>query len=285
MYRSLILCCPLLDRVMLAQDISAAEQASLNQLTVPELSPSDPSSNATSPSSSEPVTPVDPPSLAAPPNPLVAGKHQPDPQPYRPFSKTTSKGTEWVRQSLLSLGKRKRRLSDDSGLSTTVDMVQVQQAFDSDEEEISESPAETTPPDPATQVSHPFASTTYSLENDHFASQSLFTLPNVPIHGMPTQVRPRIPRVRNFAARFSLLMLIDWTSLYSRCSSFGAAHKTRYPRHPRPQSSQPSPPRPHANRRPVLRGHRLRSPLRYASCSSSHGASPSALQSCYSHAR
>ena len=283
MYRSLILCCPLLDRVMLAQDISAAEQASLNQLTVPELSPSDPSSNATSPSSSEPVTPVDPPSLAAPPNPLVAGKHQPDPQPYRPFSKTTSKGTEWVRQSLLSLGKRKRRLSDDAGLSTTVDMVQVQQAFDSDEEEIPESPAETTPP--ATQVSHPFASIAHSLENDHFASQSLFTLPNVPIDGMPTQVRPRIPRVRNFAARFSLLMLIDWTSLYSRCSSFGAAHKTRSPRRPPPQSFRLSLPTPPANRRPVLRGHRLRSPPRCASCSSSRGASPSALQSRYSHVR
>ena len=136
------------------KDISAAEQASLNHLTVPELSPSDPSSNATSPSSSEPVTPVDPPSFAAPPDPLVAGKHQPDPQPYRPIAKTTSRGAEWIRQSLLSLGKRKRRLSDDVGLSKTVGMVWVQPGLDSDEEEELESPVETTPP--ATQVSHPF---------------------------------------------------------------------------------------------------------------------------------
>ena len=137
-----------------AQDISAAEQASLSHLSVPELSPSDPSSNATSPSSSEPVTPVDPPSLAAPPDPLIAGKHQPDPQPYRPIAKTTSRGAEWIRQSLLSLGKRKRRLSDDVGLSKTVGMVWVQPGLDSDEEEELESPVETTPP--ATQVSHPF---------------------------------------------------------------------------------------------------------------------------------
>jgi hypothetical protein len=144
--------CPWPDCVTLAQDIYAAEQASLNHLTVPELSPSDLSSNATSPSSSEPVTPVDPPSLAAPTDPLVAGKHQPDPQPYRPIVKTTSRGTVWrARQALFSLGKRKRQPSEDAGIPSTVDV----QVLDSDEEdsEITDSPAETALP--TSQVSHP----------------------------------------------------------------------------------------------------------------------------------
>ncbi|KAI9457470.1 hypothetical protein BJY52DRAFT_500803 [Lactarius psammicola] len=152
-------------------DISAAEQASLNHLTVPELSPSDPNSNASSPSSSEPVTPIDPPSLAAPPDPLVDGKHQPAPRPYRPV-KATARGTVWrARQVLFSLGKRKRQPSEDAEISADVG-VQVLDS-DDDREEAPDSPAETVPP----------------------ASQSLFTLPNVPIDGTPlTQARPRLAR-------------------------------------------------------------------------------------------
>jgi hypothetical protein len=151
-YCSPIPSCPRPDCFTLLQDIYAAEQASLNHLTVPELSPSGPSSNATSPSSSEPVTPVDPPSLAAPTDPLVAGKHQPDPQPYRPIVKTTSRGTVWrARQALFSLGKRKRQPSEDAGIPSTVDV----QVLDSDEEdsEITDSPAETALL--TSQVSHP----------------------------------------------------------------------------------------------------------------------------------
>ncbi|KAH9020805.1 hypothetical protein EDB85DRAFT_2002946 [Lactarius pseudohatsudake] len=150
-------------------DISAAEQASLNHLTVPELSPSDPNSNVSSPSSSEPVTPVDPPSLAAPPDPLVDGKHQPAPRPYRPIAKAASRGTVWrARQVLFSLGKRKRQSSEDAGISADVGV----QVLDSDDggEEALDSPAETSPA----------------------TSQSLFNLPNVSIDGTPpTQAQPR----------------------------------------------------------------------------------------------
>ncbi|KAH9041906.1 hypothetical protein EDB83DRAFT_2408906 [Lactarius deliciosus] len=153
-------------------DISAAEQASLNHLTVPELSPSDLNSNASSPSSSEPVTPVDPPSLAAPPDPLVAGKHQPAPRPYRPIAKAASRGTVWrARQVLFSLGKRKRQPSEDAGISTDVG-VQVLDSDDDGEEDI-DGPAETPPA----------------------TSQSLFNLPNVSIDGTPpTQARARLAR-------------------------------------------------------------------------------------------
>ena len=121
-------------------------------MTVPELSPSDPNSNASSPSSSEPVTPVDPPSLAARPDLLVGGKHQPDPRPYRPIVKTNSRGTVWrARQVLFSLGKRKRQHSDDAVIPAGVDV----QVLDSDEEEEAPgSPAETAPP--TSQVSHFF---------------------------------------------------------------------------------------------------------------------------------
>ncbi|KAI9434584.1 hypothetical protein H4582DRAFT_2060024 [Lactarius indigo] len=153
-------------------DISAAEQASLNHLTVPELSPNDSNSNASSPSSSEPVTPVDPLSLAVPPDPLVHGKHQPAPRPYRPIAKAASRGTVWrARQVLFSLGKRKRQPSEDAEISADVGV----QVLDSDDdgEEAPESPAET-----------PSAT-----------SQSLFNLPNVSIDGTPpTQVRPRLAR-------------------------------------------------------------------------------------------
>ena len=177
------------DYATLAQDISAAEQASLKRLRVPELSPSDPISNASSPSSSEPVTPVDLPSLAARVDPLVAGKHQPDPQPYKPVSKTTSRGAVWrARQVLLSLGKRKRQPSEDAGIRVNVDV----QVLDSEEEEGNiESPAETTPP--ASQVSHTSLQTSHSFAREMPTAQSLFTLPNVPIDGMaPTPVRPRV---------------------------------------------------------------------------------------------
>ena len=149
-YRSLILHCPCSDHDTFAQDISAAEQASLNHLTVPELSPSDANSNASSPSSSEPVTPVDPPSLTAPPDPLVAGKHQPAPRPYRPVAKTNSRGTVWrARQVLFSLGKRKRQPSEDFGTPAGVGV----QVLDS-EDEVVDSPTETAPA--TSQVSHSF---------------------------------------------------------------------------------------------------------------------------------
>jgi hypothetical protein len=150
-YRSPIPHCPRSDHAVFSQDISAAEQVSLNHLTVPELSPSDHSSNASSPSSSEPVTPVDQPSLAAAPDPLVIGKHQPDPRPYRPVAKSTSRGTVWrARQVLFSLGKRKRQPSEDAGIPAGV------QVLDSDDEaeEALESPAKTAPA--TSQVSHPF---------------------------------------------------------------------------------------------------------------------------------
>lgn len=121
-------------------------------MTVPELSPSDHNSNASSPSSSEPVTPVDPPSLVVHPDPLVAGKHQPDPRPYRPIVKANSRGTVWrARQALFSLGKRKRQPSDDAGIPASIDV----QVLDSDgEEEVPDSPAETAAP--TSQVSRPF---------------------------------------------------------------------------------------------------------------------------------
>jgi hypothetical protein len=58
---------------------------SLHNLTVPELSPSDPTGNASSQTSSAPVIPLHPPPFAATQaDRLVHGKHQPDPSP-RPF--------------------------------------------------------------------------------------------------------------------------------------------------------------------------------------------------------
>jgi hypothetical protein len=108
-----------------AQDVSATEQVShWREVTVPELSPSDPSSSASSPSSSAPATPLDPPSFTtAPLDPLVHGKHQPGPRPFKPVTKSASRGTGTVRratQVLLSLGKRKRWQSTDTGISTGV---------------------------------------------------------------------------------------------------------------------------------------------------------------------
>jgi hypothetical protein len=131
----------------LAQDISAAEQVSLHDSTVPpELSPtgSDPTSSASSPSSSVPVTPLDAPPFAVPPDPLVYGKHQPAPRPFRPTTKSASRGTVWrARQALLSLGKWKRQASSDTGISTGVQL-----STDYDEPEVSNpsSPSEVEPP-------------------------------------------------------------------------------------------------------------------------------------------
>ncbi|KAI0295151.1 hypothetical protein B0F90DRAFT_1205884 [Multifurca ochricompacta] len=144
-------------------DIPAAEQVSLNHLTVPELSPSDPISNASSPSSSEPVTPVDvPPFSSPPPDPLVDGKHQPDPRPYKPapVARSASRlgGTvSRARQVLSNLGKRKRQPSADAGISTGV------QILPDNVQETSERPAETELP----------------------PSQILFSLPNDPIDSTP----------------------------------------------------------------------------------------------------
>ena len=118
------------DSLRIVQDITAAEQVSLHHLTVtvPELSPSDTTpSNASSPSSSVPVTPLDPPpfvsAAAAQADPLVHGKHQPDPRPLKPVSRGL--GTVWrARQVLLGLGKRKRRASADiGGVSTGVELL------------------------------------------------------------------------------------------------------------------------------------------------------------------
>lgn len=108
------------DYAIPSQDISAAEQVSLQDLTVPELSPSDPISNASSPSNSVPVTPLDPPPFAVPSDPLVDGKHQPDPRPFKPTTKSVSRGTVWrAKQALISLAKRNRRVSVDTGIIST----------------------------------------------------------------------------------------------------------------------------------------------------------------------
>jgi hypothetical protein len=155
------------------QDIPSAEQVSLHNLTVPELSPSDPTSSASSPSSSVPVTPLDPPPFAATQaDPLAHGKHQPDPQPFRPVSKSASRlGTVWrARQVLLSLGKRKRRASAETGISTGVDSELLTDYYDVPELPDSNSAPEIVEP----RTSQP---------------QSLFSLPNVPIDSMPP-VRP-----------------------------------------------------------------------------------------------
>ena len=156
------------------QDIPSAEQVSLHDLIVPELSPSDPTSNASSPSSSMPVTPLDPPPFAAAhPDPLAHGKHQPDPQPFRPVSKSASRlGTVWrARQMLLSLGKRKGRASAETGISATVDSELLTDYYD-----VPELPDSNSAPE-------------IVLEPRPSQPQSLFSLPNVPIDSMPP-VRP-----------------------------------------------------------------------------------------------
>jgi hypothetical protein len=153
-----------------AQDISAAEQVSLHDLTVPELSPSDPTSNASSPSSSVPVTPLDPPSFSpTQADPLAHGKHQPDPRPFRPVSKSASRlGTVWrARQVLLGLGKRNRRASAETGFSTGVDSELFTDYYD-----VPELPDSNSAPEIITE---PRAS----------QPQSLFSLPNVPIDTIP----------------------------------------------------------------------------------------------------
>ncbi|KAF8496252.1 hypothetical protein F5888DRAFT_1907481 [Russula emetica] len=165
---------------LISQDISSAEQVSLHNLTVPELSPSDPTSNASSPSSSAPVTPLDPPPFAATQaDPLGHGKHQPDPQPFRPVSKSASRlGTVWrARQVLLSLGKRKRRASAETSISTGVDSELLTDYYDVQELPDSNSAPEIIEP----RLSQP---------------QSLFSLPNVPIDSMP-------PIEREFTRRSS----------------------------------------------------------------------------------
>jgi hypothetical protein len=161
-------------------------------LTVPELSPSDPTSNASSPSSSAPVTPLDPPPFSATQaDPLAHGKHQPDPQPFRPVPKTSSRlGTVWrARQVLLSLGKRKRRPSAETSISTGVDSELLTDYYDVPELPDSHSAPEIVEPRPS-------------------QPQSLFSLPNVPIDSTPP-VRPilrcispsitHIPHFRNYA--------------------------------------------------------------------------------------
>lgn len=161
-------------------DIPSAEQVSLHDLTVPALSPSDPTSNASSPSSSVPVTPLDPPPFAATQgDPLAHGKHQPDPQPFRPVSKTASRlGTVWrARQALFSLGKRKRRASAETSISTGVDSELLTDYYDVPELPDSNSAPEIVDPRPS-------------------QPQSLFSLPNVPIDSMP-------PIVREFTGRSS----------------------------------------------------------------------------------
>lgn len=138
-------------------------------MTVPELSPSDPTSNASSPSSSVPVTPLDPPPFApTQADPLAHGKHQPDPRPFRPVSKSTSRlGTVWrARQVLLGLGKRKRRASAETGFSTGVDSELFTDYYD-----VPKLPDSNSAP----EIIEPRAS----------QPQSLFSLPNVPIDSIP----------------------------------------------------------------------------------------------------
>ena len=134
-------------------------------MTVPELSPSDPTSNASSPTSSVPVTPLDPSPFAATlADPLAHGKHQPDPRPFRPVTKGASRlGTVWrARQVLLGLGKRKRRASAETSISTGVDSELLTDYFDVPELPDSNSAPEIIEPRPS-------------------QTQSLFSLPNVPI--------------------------------------------------------------------------------------------------------
>ena len=145
-------------------------------MTVPELSPSDPTSNASSPSSSVPVTPLDPPPFAATQaDPLAHGKHQPDPQPFRPVSKSASRlGTVWrARQVLLSLGKRKRRASAETGISTGVP---VDSELLTDYYDVPDLPDSNSAPE--------------IIEPRPSQPQSLFSLPNVPIDSSMPPVRP-----------------------------------------------------------------------------------------------
>jgi hypothetical protein len=95
------------------------------------------------------VTPLDPPSFATTPlDPLVHGKHQPDPRPFKPLTKSISpRGTvRRARQVLLSLGKRKRRPSMDTGISTGVQPLT--EYDDTSELSDSSSPLEMEPPGP-----------------------------------------------------------------------------------------------------------------------------------------
>ena len=126
-------------------------------MTVPELSPSDAISNTSSPSSSAPVTPLDPPSFAAAPlDPLVHGKHQPAPRPFKPVTKSISRGTvRRARQVLLSLGKRKRQPSTDTGISTGVQPPLT--GYDASDMSDSTSQPDDAEPSGPSQVSPPFA--------------------------------------------------------------------------------------------------------------------------------
>ena len=97
-----------------------SEQVLRRDLTIPELSPSYPTSNTNLLSSSAPVRPLGlPPFATALLNPLVHGKHQPNPRPFKPVSKNTSRGTvHRARQVLLSLEKCKRWPSTYTGILT-----------------------------------------------------------------------------------------------------------------------------------------------------------------------
>ncbi|KAI0270429.1 hypothetical protein BC834DRAFT_841320 [Gloeopeniophorella convolvens] len=151
-------------------DTSAVELVSLHQLSVPALSPSDPTSTASSPSSSAPVTPADPLPNDPLPDPLVDGKHQPGPRPFRPLSKSLSRGAvRRARQVLSGLGKRKRQPNADASASTGV--------------EVLESDAQTS-----------------QDELGMHGSRSLFSLPNAPINGTP-RMQPRPPLMRSLARR------------------------------------------------------------------------------------
>jgi len=83
------------------------------------------------------------------------------------LAKITSRGTVWrARQVLSNLGKRKRRHSEDTGISTSVQL-----AADHDVPALSDSRSET----------------------ELLSSKTLFSLPNVPIGSTPrVQVRPSL---------------------------------------------------------------------------------------------
>ena len=199
---------------------------------MPELSPSDPTSNASSPSSSAPVTPLDPPSFAGTQgDPLVHGKHQPDPRPFRPVSKSASRlGTVWrARQVLFSLGKRKRRASAETGISTGVDSELFTDYYDVPELPDSNSAPEITEPRPSQPQ-----------------SQSLFSLPNVPINSMPP-VRPGyIPAVLVSALRslthspHSPLFFGTYTHIADRTRLYQAQQQHKRHRHTPLSPTKPS---------------------------------------------
>jgi hypothetical protein len=172
-------------------------------LTVPELSPSDPTSNASSPSSSVPVTPLDPPTFATTQaDPLAHGKHQPDPHPFRPVSKSASRlGTVWrARQVLFSLGKRKRRASAETSISTGVDR---DSELLTDYYDVPELPDSNSAP----EITEP--------------RQSLFSLPNGPIDSMPS-VRPAYKQYHPIMVSMVLTTHIPHFGKYAHCRLYAS---------------------------------------------------------------